>query len=181
MSADALPYTLLIIFAEFAIGGLWVLWLADMRGTTAASFIKFGAALVFVSAGLAFWIARSIVSGLALVGKAAEGISVGDLDQNVDVKSKDEIGDMARSFQRMIAYMKEMAGVAEHIAEGDLTVTVEAKSEKDTLGNAFTSMVGYLKNVAGAAEQIADGDLTVDVHAKSRQDVLGNAFAKTIA
>ena len=60
MSADALPYTLLIIFAEFAIGGLWVLWLADMRGTTAASFIKFGAALVFVTAGLAFWIAAKL-------------------------------------------------------------------------------------------------------------------------
>ena len=60
MSADALPYTLLIIFAEFAIGGLWVLWLADMRGTTAASFIKFGAALVFVTAGLTFWIAAKL-------------------------------------------------------------------------------------------------------------------------
>ena len=60
MSADALPYTLLIIFAEFAIGGLWVLWLADMRGTTAASFIKFGAALVFVTAGLAFWVAATL-------------------------------------------------------------------------------------------------------------------------
>lgn len=28
MSADALPYTLLIILAEFTIGGSWVLWLA---------------------------------------------------------------------------------------------------------------------------------------------------------
>lgn len=60
MSADALPYTLLIILAEFTIGGLWVLWLADMRGTAAASFIKFGAALVFVTAGLAFWIAAKL-------------------------------------------------------------------------------------------------------------------------
>ncbi len=31
MSADALPYTLLIILAEFTIGGLWVLWIADLR------------------------------------------------------------------------------------------------------------------------------------------------------
>ena len=46
MSADALPLTLLIIFAEFTIGGLWVLWLADLRGAAAASFVKFGAGLV---------------------------------------------------------------------------------------------------------------------------------------
>ncbi|MBI2913957.1 MAG: hypothetical protein HYY03_08560 [Chloroflexi bacterium] len=57
MSADALPYTLLILLTEFAIGGLWVLWLADLRGRAAASFIKFGAGLVFVSAALAFWVA----------------------------------------------------------------------------------------------------------------------------
>src|SRR3990170_4980336 len=57
MSAEALPYSLSILLAEFAIGGLWVLWLADLRGQAAASFIKFGAGLVFVAAALAFWVA----------------------------------------------------------------------------------------------------------------------------
>jgi hypothetical protein len=60
MSADALPFTLLIILAEFTIGGLWVLWLADLRGTAAASFVKFGAVLVFVTAALTFWAAAAV-------------------------------------------------------------------------------------------------------------------------
>src|SRR3990172_6529301 len=60
MSADALPLTLLIIFAEFTIGGLWVLWLADLRGAAVASFVKFGAGLVFVTAALTFWIAAKV-------------------------------------------------------------------------------------------------------------------------
>src|SRR3990172_403994 len=60
MSADALPLTLLIIFAEFTIGGLWVLWLADLRGAAAASFVKFGAGLVFVTAAFTFWIAAKV-------------------------------------------------------------------------------------------------------------------------
>ena len=60
MSAEALPYTLLILMAEFTIGGLWVLWLAHLRGSAAASFIKFGAGLVFVSAALTFWVAAKI-------------------------------------------------------------------------------------------------------------------------
>src|SRR3972149_1096161 len=47
MSADALPLTLLIIFAEFTIGGLWVLWLADLRGAAAASLLKVGAGAGF--------------------------------------------------------------------------------------------------------------------------------------
>ncbi len=60
MSAEALPYTLLILLAEFTIGGLWVLWLADLRGRAAPSFIKFGAGLVFVTAAFTFWVAAKI-------------------------------------------------------------------------------------------------------------------------
>ncbi len=60
MSAEALPYTLLILMAEFTIGGLWVLWLAHLRGSAASSFIKFGAGLVFVTAALTFWVAAKV-------------------------------------------------------------------------------------------------------------------------
>src|SRR4030067_612365 len=60
MSADALPLTLLIIFAEFTIGGLWVLWLGGPRGGAPASLVKFGAGLVFVTAALTFWIAAKV-------------------------------------------------------------------------------------------------------------------------
>jgi hypothetical protein len=63
MSADALPLTLLILFVEFTAGGLWVLWLADLRGAAAASFVKFGAALVLATAGLTFWIAATVNVG----------------------------------------------------------------------------------------------------------------------
>jgi len=60
MSADALPYTLLILLAEFSIGGLWVLWAADLRGAVVQSFTKFGAGLVFASAAFTFWVAAKI-------------------------------------------------------------------------------------------------------------------------
>lgn len=60
MNAQALPYTLLILLAEFTVGGLWVLWLADIRGRSAASFLRFGAALVSVSAALTLWTAAAI-------------------------------------------------------------------------------------------------------------------------
>src|SRR2546428_3783251 len=60
MNAQALPYTLLILLVEFTVGGLWVVWLAHLRGRSASSFIKFGAATVFVAAALTFWAAAKI-------------------------------------------------------------------------------------------------------------------------
>jgi len=63
MSAEALPHTLLILLIELTVGGLWVLWAAQWRGKSADSFIKFGAASVAVSAGIALWVAASIHIG----------------------------------------------------------------------------------------------------------------------
>jgi hypothetical protein len=60
ISAQALPFTLLIVLVEFTIGGLWVLWAAHLRGQSAASFVKFGAGMVAVMAVLTFWLAAKL-------------------------------------------------------------------------------------------------------------------------
>ncbi|MCH8813519.1 MAG: hypothetical protein IH957_00270 [Chloroflexi bacterium] len=63
MSAEALPFALLIVLVEFAIGSLWVVLFSQIRGQATPSFIKFGAATVFVMAGFAFWVAATINVG----------------------------------------------------------------------------------------------------------------------
>jgi len=83
----------------------------------------------------------------------------GDLDHNIDVHGQDEIGQLARTFDSMVRYLKEMAAVSEAIAGGNLAVEVHARSASDTLGNAFTRMVeglrGLVRNVREAATQVA--------------------------
>ncbi|HSP53996.1 MAG TPA: hypothetical protein VLS25_00280, partial [Dehalococcoidia bacterium] len=60
MSAEALPYTLLVLLTELAVGGLWVLVAAQWRGQSAESFVKFSAAIVPVLAAIAFAVAASL-------------------------------------------------------------------------------------------------------------------------
>jgi methyl-accepting chemotaxis protein len=108
---------------------------------------------------LAYVLVRSITRAVRQVLRAAEGISEGDLEQRVEVTSKDELGAMATAFAAMVAYLKTMAASAERIAGGDLSVQAESKGPKDTLGNAFTSMVANLRelvgNVATSAETLS--------------------------
>jgi methyl-accepting chemotaxis protein len=83
----------------------------------------------------------------------------GDLEHSIDVKREDEIGELARTFAKMVTYLKEMAGVSESIAGGDLTVDVKPRSANDTLGNAFARMVEGLgrlvRSVRDASAQVA--------------------------
>ena len=62
MNLDALPYTLLLILAEFSVGSLVALLIADARGMVAASFVKLSAAIVLLGAALTLLVAVNVGS-----------------------------------------------------------------------------------------------------------------------
>ncbi|MEE8442320.1 MAG: methyl-accepting chemotaxis protein [Dehalococcoidia bacterium] len=98
---------------------------------------------------VAYLIAMMIANPLVAMVPVAAAVAQGDLDQKMDVKSKDEVGAVGAAFTNVIGYMQEMAGAADKIADGDLTVDVTPKSEKDVLGNAFSRMIANLRDVIG--------------------------------
>jgi methyl-accepting chemotaxis protein len=103
---------------------------------------------------------RSITGPLQeLIAASREIGETGDLNHEIDSRRKDEIGELARTFSVMIAYLKGMAATSEAIAEGDLTVEVKPLSPKDTLGHAFARMIEGLRdlvsNVRDSASQVA--------------------------
>src|SRR5437660_3991454 len=118
--------------------------------------------LVAVIAGviIAYRTAKSITEPLTNLMNVARAIgNTGDLEHNIDLGRDDEIGELARTFHKMVTYLKEMAGVSEAIAGGDLTLEVKPRSSHDTLGNAFAKMVeglaGLVRSVRDASSQVA--------------------------
>ncbi len=140
--------------------------------------IAVGAIVVMMLLG--FFLSRMISRGVNTVAVALKQISVGDLTAKTEVKSSDEIGQMADAYGEMQAYLQEIAGASDSIASGDLSVTVEPKSDNDVLSNAFVQMVNSLQARADVADAIAVGDLNVDFSPDSEKDVLGNAFVKMV-
>jgi methyl-accepting chemotaxis protein len=118
--------------------------------------------LIALSVGIfvAITTAKSITGPLTNLMTVSRQIGdTGDLEHNIDVNRQDEIGELARTFAKMVTYLKEMAGVSESIAGGDLTVEVKPRSAHDTLGNAFARMVEGLgrlvRSVRDASAQVA--------------------------
>ncbi|MFB9953273.1 MCP four helix bundle domain-containing protein, partial [Rhizobium puerariae] len=115
------------------------------------------AAIALVAAVIAaLWIALGISRGLAKIMGAANAVAIGDLNQNVEIKTNDEIKDLVDTINVMTANLRNTANIADQIANGDLTVSPKPLSDKDTLGLALESMVERLRGVVGDALAAAD-------------------------
>jgi methyl-accepting chemotaxis protein len=134
----------------------------DQLAATATIVIAVFSSLLALGLGvvIAYRTATGITQPLSRLIHVAEQIGQsGDLDHNIDVHGTDEIGQLARTFDSMVKYLKEMASVSEAIAGGNLGVEVRPRSANDTLANAFRRMVeglrGLVRNVRDAASQVA--------------------------
>ena len=94
---------------------------------------------------LGLWIIQSITKPIRIIKQAANDLSQGIVEQQINIDSKDEIGDLAGAFKQSIDYIRNISDLADHLAQGDLTISVTPKNEKDLLGNSFVQMVGNLR------------------------------------
>ena len=116
----------------------------------AKSMIIVGTLISFaLLSAVAFWLSRSISNGVNAVARAIKKIATGDLSEQVEIRSSDEIGQMSDSYREMQAYLQEMAAAAQAVANNDLTVNVTARSAQDELGASLALMVTNLRVMVG--------------------------------
>jgi methyl-accepting chemotaxis protein len=184
---------------------------SDAAYRRAATMAKRGLIMVLVtlilSVALAIIIARMVSNGIvrsiqalkAVTARLSEGdLSLGQ-DENrrsgenaisvelaeIDLESKDEIGDLARSFSTMVSYLKEMAAISEFIAGGDLSHRIKPRSSRDALGQAFAQMTDGLSvlvrevresglEVASASARVAEAsEVSAHISARSSSAIEG--------
>jgi methyl-accepting chemotaxis protein len=138
---------------------------------------------VGISILVAVYLGSVILRSLRAIGDVTEKLSQGDLgqglvkattqvniqepvpDEQIDTQRADEIGDLARSFTRVVSYLGEMAAVSESIASGDLSKNVEPQGERDILGHAFQRMTQQLgelvHQVRNGASEVASASVQV--------------------
>jgi len=139
------------------------------RGVAVAASV--GAAAFALLMG--FVLSRNVASTASQVAQAARGLAMGDLNQDVPVRSRDELGQMAAAVDDVIAYQQQMARVANAIAARDLSQEVQPKTPSDVLGSAFQRMTANLRVLVGQLQEreervravlnsVADGVISVD-------------------
>ncbi|GAA0533580.1 methyl-accepting chemotaxis protein [Rhizomicrobium palustre] len=125
---------------------------AETSYQTTRSFLVGGVITALIlSIAAAAWVMISITSGLKKINQMAQAVSIGDLDQHIEVTTNDEIKDVVDSVNVMTSNLRKTATMADQIAAGDLMVQPKPLSEKDKLGQALESMVDRLRGVVGDA------------------------------
>ena len=114
-----------------------------------------GVALLAVMAGAVF--ARRITRPLGEIVRAAEQVGRGDLSHTLRVRSRDEIGQLARTFNDTVTRLRSQ-----------VTTETERDEEKRRREDLQKNIAGFLETVT----QIAQGDLSR--RGEVTPDVLGN-------
>jgi methyl-accepting chemotaxis protein WspA len=111
-----------------------------------------GGLLIVCLAGA--FIMRDVSKTLREVVGVADQIAEGDLaGSTIAATRKDEMGALARAFDRMVATLNDSVAVAQRIAAGDLAVSVRPRSERDAMGNALANMVASLSALVSEVQR----------------------------
>jgi methyl-accepting chemotaxis protein len=153
------------------------------KQTSRAIYTMVVALIVLVGIGIVaiLFVSGNITKPLKRLQNTAEAISKGDLNQDTDFRRKDEIGDLANSFGRMLDGLKEKTKAAEEIAKGNLSLKINVASDHDVLGLAMVNMVQSLSNVTSDLAMLTksslDGRLDVRAEAAKHEGDYGKIIS----
>jgi methyl-accepting chemotaxis protein len=142
-----------VVYTGYPLAALYDADAEVMRATVLSSVV----ALLLSMLLIFLLVARPIGRGLRHISRAARGLSHGDVEQVIDVGSRDELGDMASAFRDMIVYQQRMVALADAMAEGDLSSEIEVSSDADRLGNALRRMVHRWREIVEDVQDTAEG------------------------
>jgi len=138
-------------------------------GSAATVLISIIVAGIIAAIGLGVFISRLISKPIRKLTEAADKIASGDTNINVEASSKDEVGILMKSFDKMITNIREQANAVAKVAEGDLSVEVKEKSDNDVLSKSINKVIKLLKSLIDEMDNMSrqhdagDIDVTVPV------------------
>ena len=136
---------------------------------TVLEFVSVIVTLLFLGTGilltilLSVYISNKISNPIREVVNISKKLSEGDLDVSIEVKSNDEIGELANSFTNMVrslrGYISELSSVLGSIEKGDLKITtsdnykgnfIEMKNSLDNILNTFNKVFSEIQDAANS-------------------------------
>ncbi len=145
---------------------------ANDAATTLAQNINLWGTILAVLVGLiiAFLLSRSLSNAAQQLASVADNIAKGELDVKITIKSKDELGDTANAFGRMIsaisALVSDAGMLVQAAVDGKLATRADASKHQgdyrkivEGVNKTLDAVIGPLNVAANYVDRISKGDL----------------------
>ncbi len=162
----------------------------DLQRTAAAvreasdSSLYLSVILAVVSLGMALLlgllISREITRSLKEVTVAAEDLALGRIDIELNCDSNDELGELSRSFVRIVDSQKTKIHIAREIAAGNLEVDVKPASKDDELSHSMETMIFSLKHLQEMLHETILSQKNGQLNARCTVDKLKGSYAELL-
>lgn len=146
------------------------------RGIVLVSFL----ALVLV-VGVAFVLSRHIARGVGQVARAAVGLAHGNLNQTLEIRSRDEIGQLAESFRTMVGRLRAVTSDIQDGANGlsvassqILAAVAQQSSGASEQSAAIAQTTATVAQVKASADEAVQMAMVVSDTAQQASRVAGD-------
>ncbi len=114
--------------------------LAGFR-TVQTALILGGAFAIIVAFALSLLVARRIARPVSQLATAADQAAQGDYEQSIDIKRKDEVGTLARAFNRLLGDLREQQEIAGYVTDLSRQLDENAGSSTSSPSSGVTGEV----------------------------------------
>ncbi|MCP3940654.1 MAG: HAMP domain-containing protein [Desulfobacteraceae bacterium] len=129
---------------------------SDRVTTTGSSFlIILTIAAVFIAIILGVLVSRYLTKSITALAKVTREIADGNLQKTVDIKSKDELGDLAKDTNTMTNNLKEMIGKVAQLTMQLTKSSDDLTNLSGSMSEGSSNMTEKSESVAAAAEQMS--------------------------
>lgn len=109
---------------------------------------------ILLGLGLAYVIARSITGAIREAMAAATSIADGDLTVKVEARSRDEIGQMMDTMQRMVAKLSQVISEVRSGADNLASASEEVSATSQSLSQASSEQASSVEETSASMEQM---------------------------
>jgi methyl-accepting chemotaxis protein len=129
---------------------------------------------------LAWGTLSSIISAMRTLSSTGRDIAQGKIDVQVEIHTKDEVGELAEAFRGMIEYIGGVAHAADRLAQGDLSATVTVRSGHDVLSRSINGATNTLQGVTGEIASVIDAARNGNLAKRANAGEFRGAYAELI-
>ncbi|MFP4072327.1 MAG: methyl-accepting chemotaxis protein, partial [Desulfovibrionales bacterium] len=130
--------------------------LSVSAATNSMMFWGTGAAVVLLFIGIVLFvfISRSITRPILQSVTFARGMADGDFTKNMDIRSKDEIGELSQAFNHMVAKLREVVAEVTSASGNVASGSQEMSASSEQFSQGATEQAASIEEVSSSMEQM---------------------------